>query len=551
MTQARVLYDFEAQAEFGEINLKVGEIVSVISENAGEGWWRGTNVNGEQGLFPKDFVEKFDPNEDATTASSSLRPPNEKNKNLHYRDSCWVWPDENQSAGQNSGVNINVFSDSDEDESDNEDEAEEAPLSPIVSKSHLNSDKSNQARKSSLGRKTTTSLFAKSSAFARTGGEDFVLGKYDSDIQNSGMIQIIEDESQELKWVNSQPSYSCTISSPRKGSKLAGLKKFITYQITCSSSGLQVSRRYKHFDWLHKQLTDKFTMLVIPPLPDKQAFGRYEEEFIDHRMKTLQSFVDRICSHPIMSESEVWKHFITCTDQKQWKHGKRKAEKDALIGGNLFLSIMVPERPIDSTDLEQKVDAFSNFTETFEASSKVMEKVAMDQAQKCQNHYKREYESIGQAFVQLGQSMKLDRSDESEKLLHAVSFTGKTYQEIAKLVDSQPKNDWVPLADTMHEYNGMLDSWSSILKVHSGARGKRKEADDAFKEGKLPESEATSIKTRTDVISYSLLTEINNFEDFRGNEIRDAHKKFLQEQISYYQKITEKLQQALSTFDNC
>ena len=66
MTQARVLYDFEAQAEFGEINLKVGEIVSVISEDAGEGWWRGTNVNGEQGLFPKDFVEKFDPNEDAT-----------------------------------------------------------------------------------------------------------------------------------------------------------------------------------------------------------------------------------------------------------------------------------------------------------------------------------------------------------------------------------------------------------------------------------------------------------------------------------------------------
>ena len=82
MTQARVLYDFQAQAEFGEINLQVGEIVSVISEDAGEGWWRGTNVNGEQGLFPKDFVEKLDPNDDATTASSSLRPPNEKNKNL-------------------------------------------------------------------------------------------------------------------------------------------------------------------------------------------------------------------------------------------------------------------------------------------------------------------------------------------------------------------------------------------------------------------------------------------------------------------------------------
>ena len=147
--------------------------------------------------------------------------------------------------------------------------------------------------------------------------------------------------------------------------------------------------------------------------------------------------------------------------------------------------------------------------------------------------------------------MRLDKSEESEKLVHAVSFAGKAYQEISKIVDAQPKNDWVPLADTMHEYNGMLDSWSSILKVHAGAVGKRKEADDALKEGKLLENEATNIKTRTDVISYSLLAEINNFEGFRANEIRDAHKKFLQEQISYYKKITDKLQEALQAFDNC
>ena len=103
MSQAKVLYDFKAQAEFGEINLIAGEIVSIISDDAGEGWLRGTNAKGEQGLFPKDFVELCDSNNDLPTESSSLRPPTDRNKNLHYRDSCWVWPEDNKAPGQNSG----------------------------------------------------------------------------------------------------------------------------------------------------------------------------------------------------------------------------------------------------------------------------------------------------------------------------------------------------------------------------------------------------------------------------------------------------------------
>ena len=44
--------------------------------------------------------------------------------------------------------------------------------------------------------------------------------------------------------------------------------------------------------------------------------GRYEDEFIDHRMKLLQMWVDRICRHPVLSRSEVFLHFLTCTDEK-------------------------------------------------------------------------------------------------------------------------------------------------------------------------------------------------------------------------------------------
>ncbi len=79
--------------------------------------------------------------------------------------------------------------------------------------------------------------------------------------------------------------------------------------------------------------------------------GRYEGEFIEHRMNQLQSFVDRVCRHPVISQSEVWQHFLTCTDEKRWKTGKRKAEKDGLVGGSLFMAIKRPEKPMDQGNL--------------------------------------------------------------------------------------------------------------------------------------------------------------------------------------------------------
>ena len=43
------------------------------------------------------------------------------------------------------------------------------------------------------------------------------------------------------------------------------------------STGIVVSRRYKHFDWLHERFVEKFTSISVPPLPDKQITGNKSE----------------------------------------------------------------------------------------------------------------------------------------------------------------------------------------------------------------------------------------------------------------------------------
>lgn len=52
---ATAVYEYEA-AEEGEIGFAEGETVTAIDQ-IDEGWWKGTNARGEEGLFPSNYVE--------------------------------------------------------------------------------------------------------------------------------------------------------------------------------------------------------------------------------------------------------------------------------------------------------------------------------------------------------------------------------------------------------------------------------------------------------------------------------------------------------------
>uniref|UniRef100_A0A663N7S6 PX domain-containing protein n=1 Tax=Athene cunicularia TaxID=194338 RepID=A0A663N7S6_ATHCN len=84
-----------------------------------------------------------------------------------------------------------------------------------------------------------------------------------------------------------------------------------------------VHRRYKHFDWLYGRLAEKFPVISVPHLPEKQATGRFEEDFISKRRKGLAWWMDHMCSHPVLAQCDAFQHFLTCpsTDEKAWKQG--------------------------------------------------------------------------------------------------------------------------------------------------------------------------------------------------------------------------------------
>ena len=67
---------------------------------------------------------------------------------------------------------------------------------------------------------------------------------------------------------------------------------------------------------------------------------------------------------------------------------------------------------------------------------------------------------------------------------------------------------------------------------------KKKEFEKLSNEGKIGQSEAQEIATRTDTLSYALLAEISTFHQQRVKDMKTAHQHFLQEQITFYQKVS-------------
>ncbi|KAJ8668097.1 hypothetical protein QAD02_009760 [Eretmocerus hayati] len=529
--QVRALYDFSGEPGSAELSITAGEVLTVIRDNVGDGWCEGHNQTGQSGLFPTAYVQLIEANTQATGNMA-----NSQQSAGDFWDDDW---DDDSEIGQTQAYVPPVHQQS-------------SLLSTQSMSAEYNDNTSVHTVHSIIPERSLSNIPKKNNKFAlmKSNEEGFLLGTKKANVPESERIYIQEIENGKFTWVPQGEAYNCVVTSPKKESKMKGLKSFIVYQLTPTFNNIQVSRRYKHFDWLHERLEEKFTFIPIPPLPDKQISGRYEEQFIQHRRTQLQEFVDYVCRHPVLSQCRVWQHFITCTDDKLWKQGKRQAEKDELLGVNYFYAVQCPDTPLDAIKIEFQTDAFSRFITGLDPVVKNFMAMATDQAKKHQQLYKREFQKIGQCFGALGSALEADDAGRSRcRLTQALKETGDAYNEIGRLYEEQPKFDWEPLADKFHIYRGIISSFSDVVSIHKSAVLKRKDCERLVSEHKMEAQQLRELNHRTDVIARALGAEETHFQQEREIHVNQAIKNHLIEQINFYQKIVEKLQTALTSFD--
>ena len=121
---------------------------------------------------------------------------------------------------------------------------------------------------------------------------------------------------------------------PHRADQVQGLKSCISHKPVPTHTQVPAHRCYQHLDWLCACLAEKFPVISVPHLPEKQATRRFEEDFISKRRKGLICWMNHMASHPVLVQCHVFQHFLSCpssTDEKTWKQGKEKVEKDEMV----------------------------------------------------------------------------------------------------------------------------------------------------------------------------------------------------------------------------
>ncbi|OWK55136.1 Sorting nexin-9 [Lonchura striata] len=594
-TKARVMYDFAAEPGNNELTVSEGEIITITNPDVGGGWLEGKNSQGERGLVPTDYVEIitegakdslscgnsladqafFDSLSSNTAQTNSAAKSSNQASIANDPWSSWnvgksgnwdngnavdSWATKSESApGQRNSTSNNWEAAAafghpqayqgpaadDDDWDDDWDDPKSASPSYLGYKETEASEAGGVQRGNSRAAAMKLPL-NKFPGFAKPGMEQYLLAKQLAKPKEK--IPIIIGDYGPM-WVYPTSTFDCVVADPKKGSKMYGLKSYIEYQLTCTNTNRSVNHRYKHFDWLYERLLVKFGLAIpIPSLPDKQVTGRFEEEFIKMRMERLQAWMTRMCRHPVVSESEVFQQFLNFRDEKEWKTGKRKAEKDETVGVMIF-STMEPEAPdLDMVEIEQKCDAVGRFTKAMDDGVKELLTVGQEHWKRCTGPLPKEYQKIGKALQSLALVFSTSGYQGESDLNGAITEAGKTYEEIASLVADQPKKDLHFLMETNHEYKGFLGCFPDIIAAHKGAIERVKESDKLVATSKITPQDKQNMVKRVSTMAYALQAEMNHFHSNRIYDYNSVIRLYLEQQAQFYETIAQKLRQALSRF---
>ncbi|OCT77954.1 hypothetical protein XELAEV_18029052mg, partial [Xenopus laevis] len=552
---ARVLYDFAAEPGNNELTVKEGEVITVTNKDVGGGWIEVKNAKGDRGLVPIDYVElisdgavsasatadqAFFDSLSTTTSQNSAAHNNEQVKNAADPWSSWNEPKpSSDNTGDPWGNQKNSANNWESSSAFGHPQAYQGP-------GRIESSETGAAQRGA-GRPASMKMpLSKFTGFAKSGVDQYLMAKQLAKTKEK--IPIIIGDYGPM-WVYPTSTYDCIVADPRKGTKMYGLKSYIEYQLTATNTNRPVNHRYKHFDWLYERLLVKFGLAIpIPSLPDKQVTGRFEEEFIKMRMERLQGWMSRMCRHPVISESETFQQFLNFRDEKEWKTGKRKAEKDEIVGSMIFSTVEPEAQDLDMTEVEQKCEAVSRFTKAMDDGVKELLTVGQEHWKRCTGPLPKEYQKIGKALQNLSQVFSTSGYQGETELNSAITEAGKTYEAIANLVEEQPRKDLHYLMETNHEYKGFLSCFPDIISAHKGALEKVKESDKLMAAGKITQQDKTNMMKRVSVMSYALQAEMNHFHSNRIYDYNSVIRVYLEQQVQFYETIAEKLKQALSQF---
>ncbi|SAM05341.1 hypothetical protein [Absidia glauca] len=277
-----------------------------------------------------------------------------------------------------------------------------------------------------------------------------------------------QSDSLRLPESGARPSFEISVEDPQKVGD--AINAYIVYRVKTKtdspafrSSEFVVARRYRDFLWLYNQLTNGNPGVVVPPVPEKHALGRFQEEFVELRRIALERCLQKTVSHPMLYGDPDLKVFLESDSFNVEKHQKRAEPETPRLGfmrsfGETISSSNPFSKAIETDDWfaskKSEMDALETQLKTL---LKAVEGVV------------KQRKELGGALSGFGESMfPLASAELNRDLSKHLTVMGDIQKQLHDLHEEQARYDILTLEHTIDEYIRIIAS----IRISFNARAR-------------------------------------------------------------------------------
>ena len=363
-----------------------------------------------------------------------------------------------------------------------------------------------------------------------------------------------------------------TVSDPVKQGE--GINAFVSYKVNTTTNlpafespqFFQI-RRFSDWDWLHAQLVRDFPGVVVPPLPEKLVMGRFSEEFVEARRRSLEKFLNRVALHPQLRESLHFKAFLEYSEEafaaaKEAANRSRKSkgfwqwasETQQSLTHKLGAGAGAGAALREPTEEDAKFVEASKYIQGFEPQIQNVHKHTQGLIKRSREMANGLFE-FGLAFTLLGQS-------EADSLGNALTQLGHTADKLSVLAAEEaekealyfeePVRDYVRMAAavkqaldtrTSHQlaYEAALADLQAKTAAHNriAASAPGPKAAQAEQEVAKAQQRVDETKKSFELVSERVLAEMERFKREKLADFRALILDYVQLRIEFSRKTEE------------
>ncbi|CCM01808.1 uncharacterized protein FIBRA_03876 [Fibroporia radiculosa] len=350
-----------------------------------------------------------------------------------------------------------------------------------------------------------------------------------------------------------QPVFMITVDDPQKvGDPIRAYTMYTVHTKTTSplysKSSFSVLRRYSDFLWLYETLSQNNPGVVVPPVPEKNPYRRFDENFVQQRRFALEKCIQKIANHPVLQKDSDLKMFLE-SDSFALDIKQRKAELAHEKGG-LMATIGHSLAGPRYYETDEWFDRQKAYLDSLESQLRGLVK-SIDLVAK----HRSELSAATGEFAQV--LTELSASDLGDQLSGLFSGLAEVERKAQELQSTQSREDVVTIMGTVDEYSRLISSvrlaFSSRIRTYHNwqsadghVRRVKQTHETNRAQGRIPsdqlsrslsiiaeaERRALDAKQEFDQVSRLVKSEVARFEQERIEDFKNSLEAFLDGMIS-------------------